>query len=183
MLLRELVYWAVVQKRPWYIRPFHGRCVATALHATIHISTYKSERDNNWICLLYGFSCVLSLERKHMNAWWRYPALPHISPQDEIPEAYRITILFRTSYRTEGGIWCKIQQPSRLWVLSGTRNDLCRVDGACIITEHVTICRYRIVTSMARTLLGNGPVNTPLPNTHKATMEVVSQWKNVIALC
>jgi hypothetical protein len=32
-----------------------------------------------------------------------------------------------------------------------------------------------IITWMARTLLGNGPVNTPRPNTHKATMEEVSQ--------
>jgi hypothetical protein len=34
---------------------------------------------------------------------------------------------------------------------------------------------------MARALLGNGPVNTPLPDTHKATMEDVSQGRNVIA--
>jgi hypothetical protein len=32
-----------------------------------------------------------------------------------------------------------------------------------------------IVTWMARALLGNGPVNTPRPNTHKETMEDVSQ--------
>jgi hypothetical protein len=39
------------------------------------------------------------------------------------------------------------------------------------------------VTWMARALLGNGPLNTPRPNTHKATMEDVSQWRNVIARC
>jgi hypothetical protein len=40
-----------------------------------------------------------------------------------------------------------------------------------------------VVTWMARALLGNGPVNTPRPNTHKATMEDVYQWRNVIARC
>jgi hypothetical protein len=30
---------------------------------------------------------------------------------------------------------------------------------------------HYIVTCMARPLLGNGPVNTPRPNTHKATIE------------
>jgi hypothetical protein len=32
---------------------------------------------------------------------------------------------------------------------------------------------YDIVTWMARTLLGNGPVNTPRPNTRKA---VIEEW-------
>jgi hypothetical protein len=32
-----------------------------------------------------------------------------------------------------------------------------------------------MVTWIARTLLGNGPVNTPRPNTRKATMEDGSQ--------
>jgi hypothetical protein len=31
------------------------------------------------------------------------------------------------------------------------------------------------ITWMARALLGNGPVNTPRPNTYKAAMEDVSQ--------
>jgi hypothetical protein len=35
LLLQERVYRAVVQKRPWYMRPSQGRCIATALHATI----------------------------------------------------------------------------------------------------------------------------------------------------
>jgi hypothetical protein len=30
LLLQERVYWAVAQKRPRYIRPSHGRCIATA---------------------------------------------------------------------------------------------------------------------------------------------------------
>jgi hypothetical protein len=34
---------------------------------------------------------------------------------------------------------------------------------------------------MARALLGNGSVNTPRPNTHRATKEDVSEWRNVIA--
>jgi hypothetical protein len=34
-LLRELVYRAVAQKRPWYIRASRGRYIATALHAII----------------------------------------------------------------------------------------------------------------------------------------------------
>jgi hypothetical protein len=34
-LLRKRVYWAVAQKRPWYIHPSRGRCIAMALHATI----------------------------------------------------------------------------------------------------------------------------------------------------
>jgi hypothetical protein len=34
---------------------------------------------------------------------------------------------------------------------------------------------YHIVTWMSRVSLGNGPVNTPRPNTHKATMEDMSQ--------
>jgi hypothetical protein len=33
------------------------------------------------------------------------------------------------------------------------------------------------VTCMARALLANGPVNTPRPNTEKATTEDASQWK------
>jgi hypothetical protein len=32
---QERVYRTVAKKRPWYIRPSRGRCVATALHATI----------------------------------------------------------------------------------------------------------------------------------------------------
>jgi hypothetical protein len=34
-LLRERTYQAVTQKRQWYIRPYHGRCIAIALHTTI----------------------------------------------------------------------------------------------------------------------------------------------------
>jgi hypothetical protein len=41
----------------------------------------------------------------------------------------------------------------------------------------------RNVMWMAKALLGNGPVNTPRPNTHKATMEDVPQRRNVIARC
>jgi hypothetical protein len=46
-------------------------------------------------------------------------------------------------------------------------------------------CRwvYNILTWNARTLLGNGPVNISRPNTHKTTMEYVSQQRNVIARC
>jgi hypothetical protein len=35
LLVRESVYRAVAQKRPWHIRPSLGRCIAAALHATI----------------------------------------------------------------------------------------------------------------------------------------------------
>jgi hypothetical protein len=34
-LLRESVYRAVAHKRPWYIGPFRGRCIATVLHDTV----------------------------------------------------------------------------------------------------------------------------------------------------
>jgi hypothetical protein len=40
-----------------------------------------------------------------------------------------------------------------------------------------------IVTWMARALLRNGPINTPRPNTHKATIKDVPQGRNVIARC
>jgi hypothetical protein len=33
---------------------------------------------------------------------------------------------------------------------------------------------------MAGALLGNGVINTQRPNAHKATMENVSQWRNII---
>jgi hypothetical protein len=32
LLLWERVYRGVAQKRPWYISPSRGRCIATALH-------------------------------------------------------------------------------------------------------------------------------------------------------
>jgi hypothetical protein len=32
----ECVYRVVARKRAWYIHPFSGRCIATALRATIH---------------------------------------------------------------------------------------------------------------------------------------------------
>jgi hypothetical protein len=34
-LLRKRVYRDVAQKRPWYIHQFRGRCITTALHATV----------------------------------------------------------------------------------------------------------------------------------------------------
>jgi hypothetical protein len=36
LLLREHVYRAAAQKRPWYIRPSQGRYIAVTLHATIY---------------------------------------------------------------------------------------------------------------------------------------------------
>jgi xanthine/uracil/vitamin C permease (AzgA family) len=36
-MLRERVYRAVAQKRPWYIRLFRSRCIATALHTIIRL--------------------------------------------------------------------------------------------------------------------------------------------------
>jgi hypothetical protein len=51
------------------------------------------------------------------------------------------------------------------------------------IPIHSGLCNTAIVTRMARALLGNGPVNTPRPNTHKATMEDVSQRRNVTVRC
>jgi hypothetical protein len=36
LLLRERVYRKFGQKRPSYIRPSRGRCIATALHVTIY---------------------------------------------------------------------------------------------------------------------------------------------------
>jgi hypothetical protein len=34
-LLRERVYGAVAQKRPWYIHPPRGHCIPMTLHATV----------------------------------------------------------------------------------------------------------------------------------------------------
>jgi hypothetical protein len=48
---------------------------------------------------------------------------------------------------------------------------------------HSGLCNIGIVTWMVTALLGNGPINTSRPNTHKATTEDVSQWRNVIARC
>jgi hypothetical protein len=59
-----------------------------------------------------------------------------------------------------------------------------KIIGSKIINfAHYYIIAINNVTWMARALLGNGPVNTPRPNTHKETMEDVSQWNNVIARC
>jgi hypothetical protein len=53
LLLRERVYRATAQKRPWYIRPSHGRWIATALRATIlYCVPYLPVIRN-----LYQFTC------------------------------------------------------------------------------------------------------------------------------
>jgi hypothetical protein len=45
LLLREIIYRAIAQKRPRYIRPSRGRYISTALHAVVYIPSHVTIRD------------------------------------------------------------------------------------------------------------------------------------------
>jgi hypothetical protein len=54
---RERAYWAAAEKRPWYTGPSRGRCIATALQATLFcfkIIVKISYRDYFVVCMRCG---------------------------------------------------------------------------------------------------------------------------------